>query len=429
MNSKDHALKSPIRVGIIGMGGFAASHHDAILQLEAEGKCSLVCTCDPAPEAWTDRVAALRFEQRHVKFFDNYLDMLTVCRDNLDLITIPTPVPFHAEMHRTCIECGLAVYLEKPPTLDYRELREMLMVEEAATHETNVGFNFIIESDRRLLKQRLLNGDFGQLRRVSFTGLWPRPHSYFGRAPWVARLILNDRLVLDSCFGNAMAHYVHNVLFWAGMQSLNSWATIKNVIAELYRANQIEGPDTFFVQAHTSDDVLLNLALTHACDGDHRHYERLECDNATITYRTFDRYTIDWKDGSTESHTIPPVSLTDNLRTYLDFLVDPLPPNRPATRLVDSVPFVDLNNLAYVSAGQIQTIPPNERTTARIADKTSLITSINNIDRVFARFLHEGLFPSAQNLTWGIKSMPVTLNEMPRLHEVVTNMKSSLGAH
>src|SRR5690606_28291972 len=41
--------KSPIRVGIIGMGGYAARHHEALLQLENAGEARLVCTCDPAP--------------------------------------------------------------------------------------------------------------------------------------------------------------------------------------------------------------------------------------------------------------------------------------------------------------------------------------------------------------------------------------------
>lgn len=410
------------------MGGFAAAHHDAILQLESEGKCRLVCTCDPAADAWADRASALRFTQRGVRVFDNYLDMLAACCNGLDLATIPTPVPLHAEMHRTCVENGLAVYLEKPPTLDYRELEAMLDVEQTAVHETNVGFNFIIERERRQLKHRLVTGEFGKLRRVIFTGMWPRPRSYFSRAPWVGRLMLNDRLVLDSCFGNAMAHYVHNVLFWAGLQSLDGWAAIKDATAELYRANHIEGPDTFFVQAHTTDDVLLHMALTHACEGEHRHYEQLECDKATITYKTSDRYTIDWNDGRTESRGVPAVSVADNLRAYLDYLANPLPSRRPATRLVESTPFVQLNDLAYVSAGAIQPIPQNERTITKTSDGSSVITSINNIERISARFIHEGLFPSAQGLTWGIKTKAATLDDLPILNDVVSRMKTTIGA-
>jgi predicted dehydrogenase len=40
-----------IRIGIIGVGGFAASHHQAVQSLEATGECRLVCTCDPGAAA------------------------------------------------------------------------------------------------------------------------------------------------------------------------------------------------------------------------------------------------------------------------------------------------------------------------------------------------------------------------------------------
>ncbi len=36
--------KGELRLGIVGMGGFAQSHHEAVLALEREGECRLVCT-------------------------------------------------------------------------------------------------------------------------------------------------------------------------------------------------------------------------------------------------------------------------------------------------------------------------------------------------------------------------------------------------
>ena len=43
-------MKSPIRIGIVGMGGFAGSHHATIARLEERAHARLVCTCDPHPE-------------------------------------------------------------------------------------------------------------------------------------------------------------------------------------------------------------------------------------------------------------------------------------------------------------------------------------------------------------------------------------------
>jgi predicted dehydrogenase len=415
-----HARR-PLRVGVIGMGGFAGEHHAAIQQLERAGECQLVCTCDPNPAAFSEKMNGWQFAKRGVLVFDNYRDMLDACAERLDVLTIPTPVPLHAEMHRAGVERGLAVYLEKPPTLNPSELDAMLIVESRAhtQQRTNVGFNFIIEPARQQLKQRLLNGEFGALREVSFYGLWPRPHSYYQRAPWAGRLILDGRLVLDSCLGNAMAHYIHNVLFWAGRDDLFSWASVQSVEAECYRAHAIEGTDTIFLRAQVDGAVELRCALTHACDGPHRHQERLVCEHATITYVTHERYVIEWSNGKTETQAIPTVTLHDNLAAYLTYVRGESP--RPATRLADSVPFVQLNALVYVAAGDIHTIPNMKLAITRDAVGQEWVV-IPAIDDVVQRFLHAGRFPSAQRVAWGRTGGTATRADLHALHPTVQRM-------
>jgi hypothetical protein len=142
----------------------------------------------------------------------------------LEVVTVPTPIPLHAPMHRACVERGLACYLEKPPTLYHAELDEMLAVEARAARQTQVAFNFIVEDSRQALKRRILAGEFGRVLRAGSHGHWPRPTTYFTRSAWAGRLFLGGRPVLDSCIGNAMAHYVHSLLFWCGDSALLSWA-------------------------------------------------------------------------------------------------------------------------------------------------------------------------------------------------------------
>ena len=43
---------NPIRIGIIGMGGFAAWHHNVVKRLEDRGQARLICTCDPQAAAF-----------------------------------------------------------------------------------------------------------------------------------------------------------------------------------------------------------------------------------------------------------------------------------------------------------------------------------------------------------------------------------------
>lgn len=155
------------RIGIIGLGGFAGAHHDELLELERKGKCRVICTCDPHPEAFADRQAILDFEGRGVRVFDDYRAMLDECAEELDIVSIPAPPNLHAEMHLACVERGIAVYLEKPPTLDFRELETMIQAETRVEKLTNVGFNYAAEESRLSLKRRLLAGEFGQVKEYA----------------------------------------------------------------------------------------------------------------------------------------------------------------------------------------------------------------------------------------------------------------------
>jgi len=385
----------PIRVGIIGLGGFAGAHHDCLLKLEAMGAARLICTCDPWADAFATQLEAREFSRRGVRVFTDYRDMLDVCGNELDMLVVPTPISLHAEMHRAGVERGIAVYLEKPPTLDHRELTQMIATEQAAKQATLVGFNFIIERARLALKQRLLAGEFGALREVRLLTRGPRPVSYFARNNWAGRLLaLDGGVVLDSCFGNAMAHFVHNVLFWAGGPDLMSWGQPATVRAELYRAHAIEGADTFFVESRTTDDVTLRFALTHACEGETVKDEIVVCEKASIHYRVYQGAEIRWNDGRVEAVAVDPsIGLVENHLDYYRYLRGET--SRPATTLVDSRPFVELNNLAYVSSGEITTFPDGLVTSVVHPEDTQTYLTVEGLPVALNDFLAHGRWPDA----------------------------------
>jgi len=275
-------VKSPTRIAIIGMGGFAGVHHGAVARLEERGHARLVCTCDPHLERFAGEQDVWRFPARGVQVYRDYHAMLAAHHRDLDLVVVPTPIQLHAEMHAAVAALGLPCYLEKPPTLDPVELEQMIATDALLPKASLVGFNFIIEKPRLALKERLLAGEFGAVRGATLAAQWPRPASYFSRNAWAGRLLADGRIVLDSCFGNAMAHFVHNLLFWAGAPGLHSWAQLAAVRAELYRAHTIEGADTFFVETDTT--ALTNqLAVGTVLRVPINHFEgNYVCDAATL---------------------------------------------------------------------------------------------------------------------------------------------------
>jgi predicted dehydrogenase len=418
----------PLRVAIIGMGGFAGVHHDVVARLEASGEYRLMATCDPSMDRFAERRTALRFAERGVRVFGDYLALLDACRADLDVVTIPTPIPLHAPMHRACVERGLAVYLEKPPTLDPVELEGMLAVEAKAGRQTNVGFNFIIEPERQALKRRLAAGEFGRVERVTVYALWPRNTTYYGRADWAGRLQKDGRPVLDSCIGNAMAHQVHNGLFWCGTNEPWAWGELDRVEAELYRAHAIEGLDTAFIAATTRQEVPLRIGMSHACHGTEGQEECVICERAVIRFHIFNSgpggalCSVTWKDGRVETERPAKRELVgDNFKAYAAYVRGEAA--RPATRLIDSRPFVHLNNLAYIAAGAIATVAAPH---ARPGPDGYL--AVAELPEAVAEFIRDGRFPSRQGRPWAVAGGAATPADLPKLGDVVRRMAAARAA-
>ncbi len=413
-------MKAPIRIGIIGMGGFAGSHHTAVARLEEQGHAKLVATCDPRADAFAIEQQTWRFAERGVRVYPDYRTMFDACHRGLDLVVVPTPINLHAEMHAAATALGLPVYLEKPPTLDHAELEQMITADGRARKSSLVGFNFIIEKPRLALKERMLAGEFGAVRGATLSALWPRPASYFSRNNWAGRLMMNDRVVLDSCFGNAMAHFVHNLLFWTGGPELFSWGQPAAVRGELYRAHAIEGADTFFVETDTTAGVNIRFALSHACAGAGTHLEMVLCDKAVLRYAVGRQIEIRWNDGRIEKIAAAPFDpLVENHLDYYRYLRDETP--RPATTLVDSRPFVALNDLAHVSSGRIAPIPAALVSGVREEKEQKDYFHVAGMTAAHENFLVRGAWPGANG--WEREPGEVTTPaDLVRFHEVVRKM-------
>jgi predicted dehydrogenase len=323
-------------------------------------------------------------------------------------------------MHAAAAALGLPCYLEKPPTLDYAELEQMIATDARARKASLVGFNFIIEKARLSLKERLLSGEFGAIRGATLSALWPRPASYFARNDWAGRLLMGEHVVCDSCFGNAMAHFVHNLLFWTGGPELFSWAQLAAVRAELYRAHAIEGADTFFVETDTTAGITMRFALSHACAGQSTHGEMVLCDKAVLRYAVGRQIEVRWNDGRTEKIELEPFDpLAENHLDYQRYLRGETP--RPATSLADSRPFVALNDLAYVSSGTITQIPVAQISGVRDEKEQKDYLHVASMAAAHEAFLTKGVWPSASG--WGrAPADVVTLADLSRFHDVVRAM-------
>jgi len=397
-----------MKVAVAGLGGFAASHHSALKQLEAEGHLKVVGACDPMAASMPEAVD--RLKQRGMPIFESLEQMLQATQP--DLVTLPTPIPLHAPMHEAVVKSGAACYLEKPPTLWWPELQKMIEVDRQAKHPTRVGFNFVDDPMRWDLKRRILNNEFGRLNQVALRMIWPRDSVYYHRSNWPGRLQTGDHWTLDSPIGNAMAHYTQNVLFWCGSQ-LDQVGSIASLKAELWRVHPIQTFDTAFVSVYTDTNIQLRIAATHSQQNETTEKETLHLEKADIVFDSWRAATIHHRDGrqeTVESESKDTDSmLVYNLRRYVQAIQGSTQPT--VTTLKDSRSFVALCDLVLVSAEQIHNFPK---------EKTRSEANRNYVEGLEAQldsFLkHETWFAGEPN--------SVTLEDLDRLEPAALKMVS-----
>jgi len=376
-----------VRMAVAGVGGFAQHHHRAIRRMEREGRAQLVATCDPNIDRLADLKRELDFAGRAVRVEAGFEAMLANGADGLDAVTLPVPIHLHAAMHAACVARGLSCYLEKPPSLDLRELDRMIATDRAAPRPTFVGFHHLANPALHRLKARILAGEFGRLREVAFLGLAQRPRAYYRRNGWAGCLAVGDRMLLDSPFGNAMSHHLMNLLYLAGTR--HEWDFAAPVAARslLLRGNPIEGPDTVFAEVELAGEVRARLALSHACRHPLRQREILVFDEATIVIDPRQQMTISRHAGipQTEPFSIPPLGLA------LDLFVRGIgsPASRPPVRLEDCVGFAELNALLYLGAPQIHSVRSSH---IEISEETDAMV-IHGVDAAAEDFVATGRWP------------------------------------
>lgn len=406
--------QAPFRVVISGIGGFASSHHANFAELEREGRVRVVATCDPALDRLGEACVRHGFAQRGIATHSSFEGMLEAHRGEIDFGVVATPIPCHAPMHRSLVERGIACYLEKPPTLDPTEFAAMLECERSARIPTHVGFSFVELSDRLALKARMVAGEFGKPLEFSFLGLTSRKPTYFRRSNWAGRLRLGGGLVLDSCLGNAMAHFLNNMLFLSATDSVESRARPLDMECELYRANAIEGCDTIFARCGLNNGTTLRLAASHACENAIAlTEERLVFENAKIVIQGAKNVSIAWGDGRAEVFEIQAPALKSGLAAYLEFLEGRI--ERPPQSLADCRGFVEANALFYLAAEAIHTVAPAHLSQAC----PDFPIAIENIEPACRAMVDEGTPPSCSNMAWGRRGGKAVSADLPNLGAAV----------
>ena len=398
-----HANTRPLKLALIGVGGFGGFHLKYIEGLERSHRVELVAVADPAT---TSSRPAL--EARGVRWYQDYRQMLEKERD-LDAVQIATPIPLHFEMAKECIGHGVFVNLEKPPVVLIQQLDELIECDSAG--HVSVGFQHISSVQVQQLKEWIVQGRLGELREIRLSACWPRCASYYQRNQWAGKMTHEGRPVYDGPATNAMAHLIENAMFLAG-STQEGFDEPEGVQAEIYRVRPIESYDLIAIRAQFASGVKMVASLTHATEQEQPFWieARGSRDWARIS-NNGER--LESSDGI---HLFPPETEMDPfVRMHEDF-VNFATGSRPRARvrLADTRGYLLTTNGALISSGGIHDVAPKYFRTYSAREGEGY--HVHGLSGLMERSTAERALFSEMNAPWAHAARPVAVRDINSLN-------------
>ena len=170
-----------IRLGYIGVGNMGKGHIENILA----GKCPEIQVVAVA-DRYESRRAWAQERIPGVKVFQEGADLIAagVC----DAVHICTPHYQHPTLAQDALNHGLHVMVEKPAGVYTLQVREMMKAADAHPELTfAMMFNQRTKCDYRKIKEMLVSGELGDIKRVSWLITdWYRTQYYYDSGAWRA---------------------------------------------------------------------------------------------------------------------------------------------------------------------------------------------------------------------------------------------------
>lgn len=304
----------PITVALSGLGGYGQEYLNELLDPRYDGRITLAGGIDPQPERCA-RLADLR--ARGTPLYNTLADFYR--ERSADLLIVSAPIHEHAPQTCLGLHHGSHVLCEKPLAATVQEADAMIAARDSAGKHVAVGYQWSFDPAILSLKRDIMAGRFGQPRRLTTLALWPRSRAYYARNDWAGKQkTAGGAWVLDSPVNNAVAHYLHNMLFLSGAQ-IDRSATPVSIQAELYRANAIENYDTAALRVIVAGGAEILFYASHAVSERVGPLLRAEFEHGTIYMNGLgDRIIAQTENGTHIDYGIPDNGARGKLEAMLD---------------------------------------------------------------------------------------------------------------
>ena len=386
-----------LKVAMIGAGGYA---FELIKRMwERPEMYELVAvTSNPARES----IGKTTCIEKGIDVYPDADTMLEAMKGKADVIFVPTPIHTHKDLAIKCFDAGFDVFLEKPPVATIQELDELDAYAKTKGKRIAVMFQSFFTSIMHEMKEIIVSGKLGKVKRVRGVAAWVRLDTYFARG-WAGKLMADGHWVLDGTINNPLAHMLSNELNLACTEA-GKIAEPAEVTAELYHGHEIESEDTSSLRIMTTDgvEVIFNASLCPDTAVD--PIVVVECENGTIEYVNFNKAEITFADGTKQN-----IHDESEQRTYmLERLHDAYVSGEEFDCSLEMTrPFTVTVNAAFDSCGKTHPIAAEHIVRSDFDD--TIKTVIKPIDELLATAHENGKLFSEVGAPWAIASKPLKI--------------------
>ena len=270
-----------VSVALAGICGYGRNYIPHLLTLAKQREIQLVGAIEPYPDRCPYlselHAAAVPIFTSLEEFYNNSF---------AELLILATPIDLHHRQSCLALCKGSNVLCEKPLAATIQDAEAMVKTGQESKKFIAIGYQWSFTDAIQDLKRDIMRGLFGRPKRLKSLILWPRDERYYTRNNWAGRRQSdNGNWILDSPIHNAAAHYLHNMFYVLGGK-IGTSTRPSSVVAELYRANNIENFDTAALRCRADAGIELLFYVSHAIPAYRGPVICYEFENATIRYET-----------------------------------------------------------------------------------------------------------------------------------------------
>ncbi|MBS4194878.1 Gfo/Idh/MocA family protein [Lederbergia citri] len=397
-------MENDVKVVLVGIGGYGNIYVEKLLNNGYKLKASIVGIVDPNPERSGNYE---RIKQHNIPVFSTLEEFYV--NNKADLAILSTPIHIHATQTCYALLHGSNVLCEKPMCATPQEAKQIIEMRNRTGKFVAIGFNWSFTESVQNLKQDILKGRFGKPKRLKAIVNWPRDAAYFNRNNWAGRLYSNDGApILDSVANNATSHYLHHMFYLLGPKT-DASVQLKNLMAELYRANPIESFDTCAVRILTRDDVEILYYATHAVKDSFGPHSLYEFEKATI-YRSEgkddNRVVVRFKDGTEKVYFDPERDHLQKLSTCINAVATG--DHNILCGPEAATPHVQAIAAMHESVPDIPSFPESF---IRL-DKERDVTWVKGLDEKLIQCYEQWALPSEINVPWAKRGKTINIRHI-----------------